>query len=200
MNTKELPGGFTDAIHHSQQWFRVLLEAMSRPGTIQLPTADACTLSPIPPLSATSAALALTLLDNGTSVWLQEPEHSMVCWLRFHCGCPVEATIGEAAFLFVTDGKQLPDLACAAVGTMEYPDRSAMVVIQVTSFDGPPWIMLSGPGIQESFQVAAKGVDNDLWDILEQNSQGFPLGFDTVLSAPEGVVCIPRSATIRRCT
>ena len=54
----------------SQATFRALMDAVARPGTVKpLPPAAAAP----PPLSATAAAVALTMLDYETPVWLDAP-------------------------------------------------------------------------------------------------------------------------------
>ena len=63
----KLPG-FEDLTHDSQSTFKVLLNALSRPGTINKITAQ---LTPPSQLNIACAAASLTLLDIETLVWLQ---------------------------------------------------------------------------------------------------------------------------------
>src|SRR5262245_15216225 len=70
----------------SQAAFRALMDALARPGTVRPLTPAAA--AP-PPLSATAAAVALTMLDYETPVWLDAPlaQSSQVAdWIRLHVG------------------------------------------------------------------------------------------------------------------
>ena len=60
----------------SQAAFRALMDAVARPGTVKpLPPAAAAPS----PLSATAAAVALTMLDYETPVWLDAPPIGSAC-------------------------------------------------------------------------------------------------------------------------
>ncbi|MCG8428927.1 MAG: phosphonate C-P lyase system protein PhnH, partial [Chromatiales bacterium] len=89
-NTAELISGFADPVRESQQVFRQVLDAMSRPGTI-------VTLEPVEvlePLSSATQALALALFDYETPVWLPSDLLAQSgAWqsIKFHTGCPVTA-------------------------------------------------------------------------------------------------------------
>src|ERR1700742_2467767 len=85
----ELPAGFADKVLSAQSTFRSVMDAMARPGTVQqvIPSVGA----PGPMMRGT-AAIALTLFDHDTPIWLDErmSETSEVAkWLKFHSGAPV---------------------------------------------------------------------------------------------------------------
>ena len=63
----ELPAGFADKVLSAQSTFRSVMDAMARPGTIQRIAVAAGTPSP---LMRGAAAIALTLFDHDTPVWL----------------------------------------------------------------------------------------------------------------------------------
>ena len=57
-----------------------------------------------------------------------------VCgWLRLHCGCRLVSEPADAAFAFVGVPRDLPAIDAFSLGTPDYPDRSATIVIQVSS-------------------------------------------------------------------
>ncbi len=63
----ELPAGFADKVLSAQATFRSVMDAMARPGTVQRVTAT----SGVPAaMMRGTAAIALTLLDHDTPVWL----------------------------------------------------------------------------------------------------------------------------------
>ncbi len=83
-----------------------------------------------------TAAIALTLFDHDTPVWL-DPFLSETAevkkWLKFHSGAPVVSDPSIASFALVSDGAALPQLDRFAFGSNEYPDRSTTVILQVDS-------------------------------------------------------------------
>ena len=63
----ELPAGFADKVLSAQSTFRSVMEAMARPGTVQQIRAVAGAPAP---LMRGTAAIALTLFDHDTPIWL----------------------------------------------------------------------------------------------------------------------------------
>jgi len=88
-----------------------------------------------------TAAIALTLFDHDTPVWLDHlmAETSEVTkWLKFHTGAPVIADSSICSFALVGDACELPELDRFSFGTDEYPDRSTTLILQVESLtEGP---------------------------------------------------------------
>lgn len=215
--------GFENPVHDSQRWYRAVLDGMAHPGTlVSLPRHCTVAEAP-PPLDTIAASLVLTLLDHETSVWLQQPEgrlpEELVQWLQFHCGCPLVSAPQKAMFALIFNGEALPDMAKFAIGTPEFPDRSTTLFIQVRSLeqgsvterelvpDSAPdrvpdrertsaagqAVTLQGPGIETAARFYVDGLGEAFWQRHAANAALFPQGFDTVLTAPQGLVCIPRS-------
>jgi len=63
----ELPAGFADKVLSAQSTFRSVMDAMARPGSVQRIASAAGT--PVGMMRGT-AAIALTLFDHDTPVWL----------------------------------------------------------------------------------------------------------------------------------
>ena len=138
--------GFGDAVAQSQAVFRIAMEAMARPGKILHLSAG---LTPPAPLSATAAALLLTLCDFETPVWLDPAlaeSEAVAQFIRFHTGARLVAAPVDAAYAAICDAARVPPLASFAQGTPEYPDRSATLVLQVRELRPAGW-KLEGPGI-----------------------------------------------------
>lgn len=186
--------GFADPVDDAQQVFRRLLDAFAHPGRIvSLPT----TLTPPAGLWPSTAALALTLLDHSTPVFLDPAlaSESILAYLRFHSGAPVAATPGSASFALVGDPSAL-DLAAFPPGEAERPERSATVIVQVAGFDGPAAVHLTGPGIKKSTALAVAGIGAALWRQRRANGALYPCGVDLVLAAPTAAVALPRSVRV----
>ena len=191
-----LAPGFDDPQMDAQRVFRQILQAMARPGQIvpldRLPEAPA-------PLSGAAAALALTLLDLETPVWLSEElDDAVVRYLAFHTGAPMVSEIGAASFVLVAEGRVLPDLGKVALGDAEYPDRAATLIIQVERLQVAPGLRLRGPGILGHVDIAVEGLAEEFWSAFEANHRRFPLGFDTLLVAGQSILGLPRSVVLDR--
>jgi alpha-D-ribose 1-methylphosphonate 5-triphosphate synthase subunit PhnH len=189
--------GFADHVHAAQTHFRCLLDAVSHPGRIvalpgELPAAP-------PPLVPAAYALALTLLDHETPVWLGPglDGGSVATSLRFHCGCPLVAERGRAAFAFAS-APDLDRLDGFALGTPDYPDRSTTLVLAVAALepDGAGAVRLTGPGIREARRLRAEGLPADFWMELQASRRNYPLGLDLVLVAGARIAALPRTTVL----
>lgn len=192
----ELPPAFADKVLSAQSTFRSVMDAMARPGSVQriVPMAGA----PGPMMRGT-AAIALTLFDHDTPLWLdaEMAESSDVLkWLKFHTGAPVVQDSSIASFALINDGALLPPLDRFALGTGEYPDRSTTVIIQVESLDAGRSFELRGPGIDGVATLQASIKPFDLFERLRMNEALFPRGIDVVLVADDAVVAIPRTTRV----
>ena len=131
----ELPPGFVDKVLSAQSTFRSVMDAMARPGSVQRIVPMAGTAGP---MMRGTAAIALTLFDHDTPLWLDtrmSESSDVTKWLKFHTGAPVIQDSSIAAFALISDGTLLPAFERFALGTNEYPDRSTTVIIQVESLD-----------------------------------------------------------------
>jgi len=180
----------------SQAAFRAAMEAFARPGEIHSIRGVA---APRPLMPAT-AALVQTLADYETPVWLDAAlarEPAVADWVRFQTGAPIAREPGAAAFALIGDSLALPDFAQFALGSEEYPDRSATLLVQVRSFSGPR-LRLEGPGIKGARSLAAEPLPADFVERLAANRALFPRGVDLLLIAGDEVAALPRSLHVSR--
>ena len=183
-----------DPAHDNQRIFRAILLTMSHPGTVTV-----LGNWPKPPkgLHPAAAAVCLALVDMDTPLWIGPTAPAdLQTYLRFHCGCPTARKPGNAAFGLILDGNTLPDLDQFNPGELEYPDRSATLIIQVKSMDVGKGIRLTGPGIQGDTLLHVDGLHTDFWQALQRNSQRFPLGFDVILATQTEIVSLPRTVRV----
>lgn len=187
--------GLAEPVHDSQAVFRVILDAMSRPGSIHpLPLGPSGA-----PFAATAAAVLLTLADHETTVWLAPDlpgRDEVASFLRFTTGTRITSDPDAATFALVADLHTMPPLEAFAQGTPEYPDRSTtlvMIVDRIKASASGLGMSLSGPGIAERAEISFDPMPARLALELLKNRACFPLGVDLVLCAPGAVAALPRS-------
>jgi alpha-D-ribose 1-methylphosphonate 5-triphosphate synthase subunit PhnH len=191
-----LAPAFADPVRGSQAVFRSVMDAMARPGTI---VATGGLARAPQPLGLAAAAVALTLIDYETPVWLdpalaQSPE--VTAWLRFHTGAPLTDDPRQATFGFIADPPRMPPFKAFSQGSMEYPDRAATLVLQVERLSGNAGFCLSGPGIRGSRALTASPLPADFAARMRANRALFPRGLDIILACATMVAALPRSAHV----
>lgn len=195
LDTLAFAGGFEQPVFEAQTVFRTLMDCMARPGTIG--RVDA-TVAPPAPLTATAGAVALTLCDHDTTVWLTSAlaASALPGWLAFHAGAIVTEERQDARFAFIEKGAMLPNLCLFAQGTQEYPDRSTTLVVEIEAFEGGRPLVLTGPGIRTEKDIAPLGLPDMFPHFWSENRQNFPRGVDLVLVAGDAVLCLPRTTVL----
>ncbi len=192
----KLPAGFADKVLSAQSTFRSVMDAMARPGSIQ--RIAVATGAPSP-LMRGAAAIALTLFDHDTPVWLDAAMSrtaDVTKWLKFHAGAPVIADSSICSFALIGDPRTLPALDRFAFGSNEYPDRSITLILQIGSLTEGSRFELRGPGIDGSTVLQARIEPADLFERLGINAALFPRGIDVVLVADDAIVAIPRTTRL----
>lgn len=187
---------FSDPVLAAQATFRAVLDATARPGTVVTlkETLDAPT-----PLAEGAAAIALTLCDHDTHVWLDAPLAATTAvgeWLRFHTAARLTADPAGAAFAFVGDAQALPPFEAFNPGTLEYPDRSTTIVIAVASFVEGAHLVLTGPGIAGKRAIRVAGLPTNILARLAENKRLFPRGVDLLLVAGSDIMALPRTTRV----
>ena len=192
----EMPAGFADKVLSAQSTFRSVMDAMARPGSVQQVVATVGTPGP---MMRGTAAIALTLFDHDTPIWLDAKmsETSEVAkWLKFHSGAPVVEDPSICHFALIGDASVLPDLSRFSFGSNEYPDRSTTLILQVESLARGRTYELRGPGIDGTASLRATIEPKDLFQRLSINETLFPRGIDVVLVSGESIVAIPRTTRL----
>src|SRR4030088_3054361 len=192
----ELPAGFADKGLSAQSTFRSVMDAMARPGSVQRIGA-----APGPPAAMMrgTAAIALTLFDHDTPLWLdpltsETPEVRK--WLKLNTGAPVIADSSICSFALIGDARALPGLDRFAFGSSEYPDGSTPLILQVESLTQGSVLELRGPGIDGVAMLQATIQPTDLFERLWVNVGVFPRGIDVVLVHDDAIVAIPRTTRL----
>ncbi|SDY30616.1 phosphonate C-P lyase system protein PhnH [Citreimonas salinaria] len=186
MDATTLQGGFATPPVDAAHAFRAVMEAMARPGTIH-PVSGA---KPPAPLSVAAGVVLLTLCDAGMPVHLAG---AMDCdavraWIAFHTGAPLTGPADCAFALGEWDA--LTPLDRFPVGTSEYPDRSATLIVERPSLE-PVGVRLNGPGIRETAALSLPETR-----AFRKNAARFPLGLDFVFTCGDRLAALPRSTTV----
>ena len=196
VQTDLLPG-FGDQVHDGQQVFRAAMNALARPGSVQplarLPRPPA-------PLSPAAAALVLALADHETPVWLDASlaaSSPVAAYIRFHTGAPVTSELAKATFVVLSEPDAMPALDDLPLGTLEYPDRSATVILQVSSLTADEGWELSGPGIDGVTRLMVSGVPDEFPVTMARNRALFPRGIDVLFTAGESMAALPRTTVLK---
>ena len=190
--TALLQPGFADPVRDTQRCFRAVLDALSHPGRIaRLSGAPAPILAV--PISAAAAAVALTLVDHETPLWLDAGAAAARDWLAFHCGAPMAAGPADCAFAVTLS---LPELGLFSAGTHEAPETSATIVCQVTAFGTGRAFRLTGPGLREPATLIVDGLPHDFAARWAKNHALFPCGIDLILCAGDRLTALPRTVAI----
>src|SRR5262245_19165791 len=191
----ELPAGFADKVLSAQSTFRSVMDAMARPGSVQRVRALAGTPGA---MMRGTAAIALTLFDHDTPVWLDGAMAAggdVARWLKFHTSAPVLADSSVSSFAVIGDMQHLPPLDRFALGSIEYPDRSTTLILQVDSLSSGSALELTGPGIDGAAMLQAT-IPADLLERLAVNATLFPRGIDVVLVHDDAIVALPRTTRL----
>ena len=194
----ELPRftGFENRVFDAQASFRAIMDALANPGRI-----ETIALAPEAPsmLAPALSCAALTLIDHDTPVYFDaasRADREIAGFLGFHTGCRFVEDASRAAFALIGDAAQCPDLASFAQGTLEYPDRSTTLMLQVESLETETGLTLSGPGIKETSSLCAAPLWPGFADQLRANRARFPQGVDLLFCAGNRIVGVPRSTHI----
>lgn len=186
MQTDALDGGFASPAIDSAHAFRAVMTAMAQPGTIATITGA----QPPLPLSAATGAVLLTLCDTETPVYLAGDADcaAVRTWLAFHTGAAF-AGPADCAFAVGNWAALLP-LTGYPVGTAEYPDRSATLIVEMPDLTDTG-VTLSGPGIKDSATLSLPDIAP-----FQQNAAQFPLGLDFILTSGDRLAALPRTTHV----
>ncbi|MBE1425030.1 alpha-D-ribose 1-methylphosphonate 5-triphosphate synthase subunit PhnH [Desulfomicrobium macestii] len=188
-----IPAGFTRPVFESQGTFRVILEAMSRPGTlVPLPVQAEGPVG----WSGSMTSVVLTLCDMETPVWLDAAcnTEEALRFLRFHCGCPLTDTPAKASFAVLAQPGRMPSLETFSLGSVEYPEKSTTVLLTSDfSNDVGEAARISGPGVDGEGRIPLSWLPAGFTRMWRDNSRLFPRGVDLILVGKDQVVGLPRT-------
>lgn len=187
MEAVELSGGFSEPAQQSARAFRQIMMVMAKPGTIEtIEGAEAPA-----PLSKAAATLLLTLCDPDTGIYLAGDLDTPALrnWINFHIGAPLVSA--ETCDFAVGTWEALAPLSQYKIGTSEYPDRSASLIVESDLLENQGSV-LQGPGIKDRAAFALPEVA-----AFQANHQLFPLGLDFYFNCGDRIAALPRTTEVR---
>jgi alpha-D-ribose 1-methylphosphonate 5-triphosphate synthase subunit PhnH len=208
MTTAALPApGFADPTRDAQRAFRAILDALAHPART-FPLAGPA--EPPAVLGPGLAAVALTLLDEDSVVWLggalgSDPETAG--WLAFHTGARRTSEPAAADFVIAAPDA-LPPLASLALGTDEAPHLSATVVLDARGHAAADpsaarftsglntRFTAHGPGIDGTAALAAPWAPEGFAAAWQHNTELFPRGVDLLIVDADTVTGLPRTTRL----
>jgi alpha-D-ribose 1-methylphosphonate 5-triphosphate synthase subunit PhnH len=197
VETETIDGGFANPVFDAQSVFRAIMDAMARPGALHHVGYLA---RPPAPLAPAAGAVALTLCDHDTPLWLDpalQASQAARSWLGFHTGSPLASTPADAHFALVSKPSELIALENFAQGTQEYPDRSTTLILQLDTLVSGTDLLLEGPGIEKIAMTSPSPLPRHFVEQWKQNRNRFPRGVDLVVAAADGIACLPRTTRIK---
>jgi alpha-D-ribose 1-methylphosphonate 5-triphosphate synthase subunit PhnH len=186
MRNDALTGGFTEAAPQAARAFRAAMNALARPGRIETISGARAPA----PVSSAAATLLLTLCDGETPLHLA-PGHDgpeIRDWVAFHIGAPIVAP--REAMFAVGGWAALAPLDAYPMGTSEYPDRSATLIVERAEL-GAQGPRLAGPGIETVARLTLPETA-----AFRANRALFPLGLDFFFTAGDRVAALPRTTHV----
>jgi len=183
-------------VFDAQVHFRTILDSMARPGKVnnigEIKIQSPANLHPA------SALVAFALLNRDVAFYVRNNKEEISEYFVVNTNSK-PTTISNADFVFIagTDDDQI--LLETNIGVLEYPEKSATIIIDVDHIYDVPKdqtheIILQGPGVDGEKRVYVSNISSNILQALKEQNSEYPLGVDVILTDGEGnIMCIPRS-------
>jgi alpha-D-ribose 1-methylphosphonate 5-triphosphate synthase subunit PhnH len=198
-----------DKIADTQKIFRVMLEALARPGQLYR-------LSPVGSLFSsasgkfdsfeTTGSLLATLLDHEvTFCVLGQDDRALELSLL------IGATTGsrsvprdKADYVVTLEAPAESLLSQLNPGSLLFPNTATTLICRVENLanqipegNSGAWLELSGPGVAPGQTLGVAGVKATFFNELKAINAGYPLGLDIIWVTPHGTLAgLPRSTQL----
>jgi len=177
-----------DLVYDSQKIYRLILEAVSNPGSIVNIKKYADKLFGTFPVFL---AVAMTFLDNEVSFNTCENQtlSDEIASLTLARNMNIE----EADFIFAGNHSVIEKaIINAKYGTLSDPQKSATVIVQNNGISAV-CLILSGPGIDGEAEVMVTQTVKDAVTIRDAQNYEYPQGIDLLFMSGSGeLLAIPR--------
>jgi alpha-D-ribose 1-methylphosphonate 5-triphosphate synthase subunit PhnH len=195
-----------DPVRASQHVFRVTLDALGNPGSVQHLIVHPRLLAEDAIVNPYVASVLLTLLDHEVTLHVAPgPDAPGLAGLADLMVRRTRTTLvdaGSADFAVATSASLEPGLPeTLRRGSLEYPDDGATLVVDVPSLDqaeaGSLELTLAGPGIESVRRLRLAGLPAAFFHARNRAVAHYPTGIDVVLIDRTGrLVGLPRTTGI----
>jgi len=173
-----------DPVHGTRESFRALLDAMSRPGTVEAAPEPA------------DYAVVATLVDHEVGCWTDDEALRSALASQGRLDAVDQS---EAAVVHARDHEHVAVEDCRR-GSLVEPSDGATVVYRVDDIaEGAdpdlPTVELTGPGVDGSARLSVALPAAEL-DAITETQADYPRGVDAVFASSDAVAAIPRSVTL----
>lgn len=191
-------------VHDIQQAYRKVVDALSRPGTVQDLSDAALKLDHRTDCYAVTLVLARMLLDTEvTFKIIGEDEEELTQYIS-RLTYAKRAEVHDADYIFVTHtaapGSVSEALKLARIGEMNDPHLSATLIAELPSVVSGERRLLRGPGIDQYTVCEMQILTMGNWEMVraERNAE-FPLGVDMIFAdASHRVLALPRTTQMEQ--
>jgi alpha-D-ribose 1-methylphosphonate 5-triphosphate synthase subunit PhnH len=189
-----------DPVFDAQEHYRLLLDAMARPGKINL--LPRMQLSAPEALTEAAALIGFALLNADVSFHVVDAGADVATRYLLVNTSARSVDEEEADFVFASGQAPATLIEKMKKGSLPYPEEGATLVASVKTLaaeaSGDLAITLKGPGVAGEKTFFVRGLNAQLLTALQQSNSEFPLGVDLILADGDGrLACIPRSSQVR---
>jgi alpha-D-ribose 1-methylphosphonate 5-triphosphate synthase subunit PhnH len=201
-----------DPVFDAQEHYRLLLDAMARPGKINL--LPRMQLSAPEALTEAAALIGFALLNADVSFHVVDAGADVATRYLLVNTSARSVDEEEADFVFASGQAPATLIEKMKKGSLSYPEEGATLVANVAALAaeaqglgpaskqetpvGDLAITLKGPGVAGEKTFFVRGLNAQLLTALQQSNSEFPLGVDLILADGDGrLACIPRSNQVR---
>ncbi|WP_449241533.1 phosphonate C-P lyase system protein PhnH [Desulfoscipio gibsoniae] len=186
-----------DRVFDTQRIYRLMLDAVARPGKIMLLARPE--LYPPAEINPYAAGVAFTLLDSETSFALLPDNEASRQYICLNSGSRAEE-LSRAQFIILDGRGDFPELAGLCRGDLLFPERGATLIVMVDAIgeqgDGLR-LTLRGPGVDGIHRLVLKGLCPANMHRVQKLNREFPLGVDLILTDQNGALAaLPRSCAV----
>lgn len=189
-------------VHYTQQIYRKLVDAMSRPGKIQSVADVENSNSHSFDCYEATAGVLVTLLDQEVTYSVISEDSVNVSTMITAYTLAKEVPVEEADFIIVLEDAPISEIEEALtkckVGTLRDPHQSSTWIIESPNLAAGNELQLKGPGIETEAALQLHFPEK-FWEIRADLLKEFPLGIDLVFTNDhKQLVCMPRTTNVER--
>lgn len=180
-----------ECVHENQKVYRSLLNAISRPGKIEvLEKCDSCINS-----------LSKVLLDSEVSFTVISKNEELIKKEIIELSLAIYSDIENADYIFVdkdVDGEGFVQIIkLCKEGDLINPQKSATILKKINSLTSGKKVYINGPGVNGSKKISLDLLPEVL-KARELKNKEFPMGIDIILFDDDfNIMGIPRTTIIR---